>query len=265
MIRKITSVANSEIKEYSKLLKKSKSRRESKLFLIEGHRELNIAIKNNYSIKKIMFNPTLIDINEVKKYVGDEIECIEVNQNVYNKISYRSSTEGIIALAEEKNHKLEKLKFKSTTPIIMILDGIEKPGNIGALLRTSDAAKVDAVFIVNQKTDLYNPNIIRSSIGCLFSNQIILSNTKETIDFLNKTKIKILSTSLTASKQYQKINYKQACAIVLGSEDKGISKEWYSQSNELIYIPMEGHIDSLNVSNSGAIIIYEAKRQRNFK
>jgi TrmH family RNA methyltransferase len=188
-----------------------------------------------------------------------------VNQNVYNKISYRSSTEGIIALAEEKNHKLEKLKFKSTTPIIMILDGIEKPGNIGALLRTSDAAKVDAVFIVNQKTDLYNPNIIRSSIGCLFSNQIILSNTKETIDFLNKTKIKILSTSLTASKQYQKINYKQACAIVLGSEDKGISKEWYSQSNELIYIPMEGHIDSLNVSNSGAIIIYEAKRQRNFK
>ena len=110
MIRKITSVANSEIKEYSKLLKKSKSRRESKLFLIEGHRELNIAIKNNYSIKKIMFNPTLIDINEVKKYVGDEVECIEVNQNVYNKISYRSSTEGIIALAEEKNHKLEKLK-----------------------------------------------------------------------------------------------------------------------------------------------------------
>jgi len=265
MIRKIISAANSEIKEYSKLLKKSKFRRESKLFLIEGHRELNIAIKNNYSIKKIMFNPTLIDIDEVKKYVGDEIECIEVNQNVYNKISYRSSTEGIIALAEEKNHKLEKLKFKSTTPLIMILDGIEKPGNIGALLRTSDAAKIDAVFIVNQKTDLYNPNIIRSSIGCLFSNQIILSNTKETIDFLNKTKIKILSTSLIASKQYQKINYKQACAIVLGSEDKGISKEWYSQSNELIYIPMEGHIDSLNVSNSGAIIIYEAKRQRNFK
>ena len=265
MIRKITSVTNSEIKEYSKLLKKSKSRRETKLFLIEGRRELNIAIKNNYSIKKIMFNPALIDINEVKKRAGDEIECIEVNQNVYNKISYRSSTEGIIALAEEKNHKLEKLKFKSTTPIIMVLDGIEKPGNIGALLRTFDAAKVDAVFIVNRKTDLYNPNIIRSSIGCLFSNQIILSNTKETIDFLNKTKIKILSTSLTASKQYQKINYKQACAIVLGSEDKGISKEWYSQSNELIYIPMEGHIDSLNVSNSGAIIIYEAKRQRNFK
>ena len=265
MIRKITSVTNSEIKEYSKLLKKSKSRRETKLFLIEGRRELNIAIKNNYSIKKIMFNPALIDTNEVKKCAGDEIECIEVNQNVYNKISYRSSTEGIIALAEEKNHKLEKLKFKSTTPIIMVLDGIEKPGNIGALLRTFDAAKVDAVFIVNRKTDLYNPNIIRSSIGCLFSNQIILSNTKETIDFLNKTKIKILSTSLTASKQYQKINYKQACAIVLGSEDKGISKEWYSQSNELIYIPMEGHIDSLNVSNSGAIIIYEAKRQRNFK
>lgn len=264
MIRKIRSVTNSEIKEYTKLLKKSKARREAKLFLIEGARELNIAIKNNYSICKIMFNPNLIDENEVKKYVGDKIKCIEVSQNVYNKISYRSSTEGIIALAEEKSHKLEKLKFKSTTPLIMILDGIEKPGNIGALLRTSDAAKVDAVFIVNQKTDLYNPNIIRSSIGCLFSNQIILSNIKDTIDFLNKTKIQIISTSLTASKQYQKINYKKASAIVLGSEDKGISKEWHSKSNELIYIPMEGQANSLNVSNSGAIIIYEAKRQRNF-
>ena len=156
------------------------------------------------------------------------------------------------------------VRLRRPLPLILILDGIEKPGNIGALLRTSDAANLDAVFIINQKTDLYNPNIIRSSIGCLFSNQIILSNIKETIDFLNKTKIKIISTSLVASKQYQKIDYNNACAIVLGSEDKGVSKEWYSESNELIHIPMEGQADSLNVSNSGAIIIYEAKRQRNF-
>ena len=188
MIKKIRSVTNSEIKEYTKLLKKSKARREAKLFLIEGARELNIAIKNNYSICKIMFNTNLIDENEVKKYVGDKIKCIEVSQNVYNKISYRSSTEGIIALAKEKSHKLEKLKFKSTTPLIMILDGIEKPGNIGALLRTSDAAKVDAVFIVNQKTDLYNPNIIRSSVGCIFTNNLATGSTSEIIAFLKEKK-----------------------------------------------------------------------------
>ena len=264
MIKKISSTANPEIKEYIKILRKSNARKQSGYFLVEGFREIDIAIRNNYFIKKIIYNPTLINFDKIEKYVKGKTECIETTNNVYKKISYRSSTEGLIALVEKKNHNLDTLKIKNKSPLILILDGIEKPGNIGALLRTSDAANLDAVFIINQKTDLYNPNIIRSSIGCLFSNQIILSNIKETIDFLNKTKIKIISTSLAASKQYQKIDYNNACAIVLGSEDKGVSKEWYSESNELIHIPMEGQADSLNVSNSGAIIIYEAKRQRNF-
>ena len=264
MIKKISSATNSEIKNYSRLLKKSKARKESNVFLIEGIRELDIAIKSNYSIKKIMFNPNLISFDKVEKYLNSNTECIELNDKVYEKISYRSTTEGIIAIANKKNHELNKLKLQSKSPLILVLDGIEKPGNIGALLRTSDAANLDAIFIVNQKTDLYNPNIIRSSLGCLFSNNIVLSNIEDTITFLNKKNIKIFSTSLNSSKEYQKIKYKQACAIVLGSEDKGISDIWQSISDDLIYIPIQGHIDSLNVSNSGAIIIYEAKRQRNF-
>ena len=265
MIKKISSIANSEIKEYTKLLKKSRARKESKLFLIEGIRELNIAVRNNYSIKKIMFNPNLISIDKVKKYITTKIQCIELNDKVYKKISYRSGSEGIIAVVNKKTHELNELKLKLKSPLILVLDGIEKPGNIGALLRTSDAANLDAIFIVNQKTDLYNPNIIRSSVGCLFSNNIVLTNIEDTIAFFNKKNIKIFATSLNASKEYQKIKYNQACAIVLGAEDKGISEKWISKSTDLIYIPMQGHTDSLNVSNSGAIIIYEAKRQRNFK
>ena len=265
MIKKISSTANPQIKEYIKILRKSKARKESGDFLVEGIREIDIAIRNNYFIKKIIYNPTLINFDKIEKYFKGKTECIETTNNVYKKISYRSNTEGLIALVEKKNHNLDTLKIKNKSPLILILDGIEKPGNIGALLRTSDAANLDAVFIINQKTDLYNPNIIRSSIGCLFSNNIILTTTEKTIEYLKKNNIKIFCSFLKASTKYQEINYNEGCAIVLGSEDKGISKKWLDESNELMYIPMQGHIDSLNVSNSGAIIIYEAKRQSNFK
>ena len=265
MIKKISSSNNAEIKSYTRLLKKSKARKESNIFLIEGIRELNIAIKNNYSIKKIMFNPNLIDFDKVRRYLDNKTEVIEINDKVFKKVSYRSGSDGIIAIANKKNHDLNEFKLKSKSPLILVLDGIEKPGNIGALLRTSDAANLDAIFIVNQKTDLYNSNIIRSSLGCLFSNNIILTNSKDTISYFNKHSIKIFSTSLNASKEYQNIKYNQACAIVLGAEDNGISEIWKNESDELIHIPMQGSIDSLNVSNSGAIIVYEAKRQRKFK
>ncbi len=265
MIKKISSSNNAEIKSYTRLLKKSKARKESNIFLIEGIRELNIAIKNNYSIKKIMFNPNLIDFDKVRRYLDNKTEVIEINDKVFKKVSYRSGSDGIIAIANKKTHDLNEFKLKSKSPLILVLDGIEKPGNIGALLRTSDAANLDAIFIVNQKTDLYNSNIIRSSLGCLFSNNIILTNSKDTISYFNKHNIKIFSTSLNASKEYQKIKYNQACAIVLGAEDNGISEIWKNQSDKLIHIPMQGSIDSLNVSNSGAIIVYEAKRQRKFK
>ena len=265
MIKKISSTANPEIKEYIKILRKSNARKQSGYFLVEGVKEIDIAIRNNYFIKKIIYNPVLINFDKVKKYVKGKTECIETTNNVYKKISYRSGTEGLIALVEKKNHNIDTLKIKNRSPLILILDGIEKPGNIGALLRTSDAANIDAVFIINQKTDLYNANIIRSSIGCLFSNNIILTTAEKTIEYLKENNIKIFSSFLKASINYQEINYNEGCAIVLGSEDKGISKKWLDKSDELIYIPMQGHIDSLNVSNSGAIIIYEAKRQRNFK
>ena len=181
---------------------------------------------------------------------------------MYQKIAYRETTEGVLALVKSKSHLLSDLKFSNKKPLILVAEAPEKPGNIGALLRTADAAKLDAVIIANPKGDLYNPNIIRSSVGCVFTNTIAIGSSKEVIDFLKKEHIAIYCAALTASEKYTKTNFSNASAIVVGTEATGLSDEWLSNSTQNIIIPMEGEIDSMNVSVSAAIVIFEAKRQR---
>jgi TrmH family RNA methyltransferase len=143
-----------------------------------------------------------------------------------------------------------------------VAEAPEKPGNIGALLRTADAANLDAVFIANPKTDLYNPNIIRSSVGCVFSRKIFLADTPTIIAFLKENGIVLYCAALSASKPYTEVDFKGPSAIVVGTEHCGLSEEWLRDSAQNIIIPMEGAIDSMNVSVSAAILIFEAKRQR---
>ncbi|MDX5583663.1 MAG: RNA methyltransferase, partial [Aureibaculum sp.] len=183
----------------------------------------------------------------------------------YQKIALRDTTEGIIAIAKSEDLTLQNITFKNKNPLVLVAEAPEKPGNIGALLRTADAANVDAVLIANPKTDMYNPNIIRSSVGCLFTNQIALGSSLEIIDFLKEHNIDIYCASLKASKTYENVNFTNACAIVVGTEATGLSDQWLEKSTENIIIPMQGQIDSLNVSVSAAILIFEAKRQRNFR
>ncbi len=159
---------------------------------------------------------------------------------------------------------MQSIKFETENPLILIAEAPEKPGNIGAILRTADAAKVDAVFIANPKTDLYNPNIIRSSVGCVFTNQIATGSTSEIIDFLKKNNISIYAAALQASKPYHQIDFTQSAAIVVGTEATGLSQEWRENSTQNIIIPMSGEIDSMNVSVAAGILIFEAKRQRGF-
>ncbi len=147
---------------------------------------------------------------------------------------------------------------------MIILDGIEKPGNIGAILRSCDASNVDLIIINSQKCDLYNPNVIRSSLGTIFSQKIISLDNKSTLDFLKKNDIKVYATYLNAKKSIQSVNYNSSSAIIVGSENLGISKFWINNSDELIKIPMLGSIDSLNVSVSAAIVLYEINRQNRF-
>ena len=160
---------------------------------------------------------------------------------------------------------INNLSFKTTNPLILVAEAPEKPGNIGALLRTADAANVDAVIIANPKTDLYNPNIIRSSVGCVFTNQIATGTTQEVIEFLNNHNINIYCAALNASADYHTQDFTKPTAIVVGTEATGLSSEWLKNSTQNIIIPMQGEIDSMNVSVAAGILIFEAKRQRGFQ
>lgn len=263
--KEISSVQNPLVKKVLVLKEKSRERKKTGEFVLEGLREFQLAVKGNYEIKTIFFNEAIIPINQLEKIIDSKksnIELIKVSKDVYQKMAYRETTEGIIALVKSKSHTLSSLKFKNKNPLILVADATEKPGNLGALLRTADAANLDAVIIANPKGDIYNPNIIRSSIGCVFTNNIGIGTTEEVLAFLKERKIAIYCAALTASENYTKIDYNNPSAIVVGTEATGLPQKWLENSTQNIIIPMEGEIDSMNVSVSAAILIFEAKRQR---
>lgn len=265
MIKKITSVHNPLIKELLQIQEKSRVRKQKKQFLIEGFREIKLALQGAYQLDKILINTDIISIFQVEKLIlnNRNIELIEINSLVYRKIALRSSTEGVVAVANSKDLHINNLQNKIKTPLFLVAEAPEKPGNIGALLRTADAAGVDAVIIANPKTDMYNPNIIRSSVGCVFTTPIFTGTTSEIIAFLQKHEVAIYATSLEASVPYHTINYQNASAIVVGTEATGLTNEWLINSTKNIIIPMYGKTDSMNMSVSAAIVTFEAVRQRN--
>jgi len=268
MHKQITSTQNSFIKDLLQLKEKSRNRKKTGTFLIEGLREISLAISGGYKIKSILIEPSIIseiEFENLMNKVNAEIDVIEISNDVYKKLALRESTEGIIAVANSKNLTLDGVQFSNEKPLILVAEAPEKPGNIGALLRTADAAGVDAVFIANPKTDLYNPNIVRSSVGCVFTNQIATGTTTEIITFLKKNNIDIYSAILQDAVHYHEQDYSKASAIVVGTEADGLSDTWRKASKQNIKIPMQGAIDSMNVSVAAGILIFEAKRQRNFK
>lgn len=265
MTKEITSIQNSYIKQLVQLKDKSRERRKTNQFLIEGAREISLAIKGNYEIETILFYPELFSEEKRNDLSTEQISTIEISKEVYQKLAYRDTTEGILAVAKSKDHSITDLKFNTKKPLVLVAEAPEKPGNIGAILRTADAANVDAVIIANPKTDLYNPNIIRSSVGCVFTNQIATGSTSEIIDFLKENNISIYCAALQASVNYHTQDFNKSTAIVVGTEATGLSNEWLENSTQNIIIPMQGEIDSMNVSVAAGILIFEAKRQRNFK
>lgn len=263
-MKKIESLQNSYIKNLLKLQEKSRERRKQKLFIVEGQREINLILKGNYQIDSILFVSGFFSSEEINLHYPTSINKIEITKEVYQKLAYRDSTEGIIAVVKTKDFSLKNIQFTTPNPLVLVLEGIEKPGNIGAILRTADASKVDAVFIADAKTDMYNPNIIRSSVGCLFTNTIAVATSAEIIAFLQKSNIAIYSATLQNSNEYYKEDYTKATAIVVGTEATGLTQIWRENATQNINIPMQGEIDSMNVSVACAIITFEAKRQRGF-
>lgn len=258
----ITSTANSKIKEVVRLSSDSKERRETNLTVVEGLREVREAYKSNCKINTIFFEPSIIDESEVEIFKASRV--YSVSKDVYAKIAYRDTTEGIVAVVETKNLSLEEIELKSD-PLIILLEQIEKPGNIGAVLRTADALSVDLVIVCDSKTDLYNPNIIRSSLGAIFSNKVSSASSQDALKWIKAHNYSLFAAELNGSIPYHIASYSSGVVLAFGNESRGLTSQIISESAQRIKIPMLGSLDSLNISVSAAIITSEAARQRGFK
>jgi RNA methyltransferase, TrmH family len=258
----ITSTQNPKIKNVI-ALEKPRERKKQCLFVIEGKKEIRMALDAGYKIGNLFFCDELITPDELKPLSPDDKLLIPVSKDVFDKIAVRENSGGVLAVAEQKLHPLTNLK-PGKNPLLLVLESVEKPGNLGAILRTADAAGVDGVIICDPQTDFYNPNVIRSSIGCVFTTPIASATSEETIAWLKKNDINILCTYLKASRPYDQVNFKDGSAIVMGTESTGLSDLWVNSSTANIIIPMQGKIDSMNVSTAAAVVVFEARRQRGF-
>lgn len=252
----ITSKTNPKIKNVVKL-QKSSERREQNRIIIEGRREIERALACGFVID------TLFVCNELGAQSSDIKANIieEVSLEVFEKIAYREGSDGLLAVAIPRYSDLKDFKPKKN-PLIIVLETVEKPGNLGAVMRTADAAGVDAVIIADPRTDLFNPNAIRASIGTIFSVPLFACSSEECIKWLKENDITIYCTYLKASIDYLDADFRKGSAIVMGTEATGISDIWVEAADQNLIIPMNGIADSLNVSVTTAIVVFEAIRQR---
>ena len=264
----ITSPQNPKIKTLLELQEKSKARRREGLFVVEGLRELLHCIEAGYELHTAFVCMDILSENSYNEFLkassasSVQCTCYSIPKAVYEKVAYRGGTEGIIAELKCKSHKLEDLDIKEN-PVIVVLESVEKPGNLGAILRSADAAGVDAVIVCDPLTDMYNPNLIRSSIGGIFTVQTAAASSDDTIIWLKERGIKIYTAQLQDSEWYYDTNMTGGTAIIMGTEATGLTDIWRKAADAHIKIPMLGKLDSLNVSVSAAILMYEAVRQRN--
>ena len=242
------------------LQQKSSERRKSGLFVVEGRREILHCLNNGYVCQSLFVN---MELDGAEKFVS-QVDCeilYSVTPEVYSRMAYRGGTEGAIAVIKSRSISLDDLQLPEK-PLIIVLESVEKPGNLGAVLRTADAAHADAVIVCDPLTDLYNPNLIRSSIGAIFTVPCVACSSEECICFLKGRGIQILTAQLQDSNLYYDVDMTLPTAIVMGTESTGLTDIWRKSADAHIRIPMLGELDSLNVSVSTAILAFEAVRQR---
>lgn len=257
---RIESLQNPRVKRVLLLQQKARERQKQKLFVVEGSREVARALKSGFELEELWS----ISDNVISSFKISEKQFISCSSAVFSKITYREHAAEVVAVFKTKTLALSNLILPKN-PLLVILEGIEKPGNIGAVLRTCNGLKVDAVIVCDSKVDLFNPNIIRNSLGGFFDTQIAATSSVEAIEYLNEKNISIAATYLKASKNYLDVDYTKSKAIVFGSEANGISDIWVKNTSERIIIEMNGIVDSLNISVATAIVASEAIRQRRNK
>jgi TrmH family RNA methyltransferase len=258
----ITSRANPRIKQLLQL-QKPRERRAQGLIVIEGMREIKRASTSGWSFTELYVCDDLVKFAD--RHFLDELarKCPteHISHQVFEHIAYRGNSDGVIALAKEPKLDLNSLELDDN-PLIIVMESVEKPGNLGAIMRTADAAGINAVIVCDPATDLFNPNTIRSSVGCIFSLPVRACSSEDAFRWLSEQKISIAATTLEASDDYLDVDFTGSTAIVLGTEADGLSKFWTEKAQKRIKIEMKGIADSLNVAAAAAIITFEAVRQR---
>lgn len=265
----ITSVQNPRVKTVVALQQKSAERRRTGLFVVEGRREVEHCVEMGLEVMEVFVCEEMggwscddVAANKTEVTSGTQgLRVTEVTRGVYEKMAYRGGTEGVMAVVKSKERRLEELDL-SENPLIVVVERVEKPGNLGAILRSADAAGADAVVVCDPLTDLWNPNLIRSSIGAVFTVPCVACGSEECIQFLKAHGIQILTAQLQDSELYYDTDMRRGTAIVMGTEATGLTEVWRQAADAHIRIPMLGRLDSLNVSVSAAILLYEAVRQR---
>jgi len=259
----INSLQNQRIKDIVKLSVDARERRRQNLSVIEGAREFSLAVAGDYVIRELFVCDEFVSEETLSLISKRKIPFEKVSVEGFQKMAYREKSDGVIAVLEARHLSLDTVRL-SDNPFVIVLEAVEKPGNLGAILRTADAAGVDVVLVCDPQTDIHNPNTIRSSLGCVFTQQMIACTSQEALQWLKQTGISVFAAELNASEWYHETNFTQPSAIVMGTEANGLSDFWLKNADSRIKIPMRGYIDSLNVSVSTAIITFEAMRQRGF-
>lgn len=259
----ITSLQNPKIKQVIRL-RNRRERDETGKFLIEGYREILRAVENHLPIEQLFFCPEFfLGVNENTLIdMVKQAEIFSCTKQVFEKISYRDRPDGLLAISPQNHLSLAQLQITDKPPLLIIAEAIEKPGNLGTILRCSDAVGADALIVCDACTDIYNPNVVRASVGTLFTVPVIEASSEETIAWLHKHQIHILAATPHTDLEYTSVDLRKPIAIVLGTEQYGLSDQWMSQANMKVRIPMLGTADSLNVAMAATILLFEALRQR---
>ncbi|GAA4353977.1 RNA methyltransferase [Hymenobacter saemangeumensis] len=266
---RLSSPQNPRIKQLLRLQQKAAERRELGLTLVEGRRELGIALEAGVPVATLFTCPELLpaqDLAAVQALFdavpGAGPEWYELSRPVFEKVAYREGSDGILAVLRTPHRRLTDLHLPAN-PLVIVLEAVEKPGNLGAILRTADAAPVDAVLIGDPRTDLYNPNVIRASIGCVFTVPTVAAPMAAILEFLREKGIRTHAAALAPQAlPYTRYDFARPTALVMGTEADGLSPATREACDETIIIPMRGRIDSLNVSVATAVLTFEAIRQR---
>lgn len=262
MVIKINSLQNSRIKDAVRL-RERRERNETDLFLIEGYRELRRAVDAGLPLEAFFYSPELF-LGENEDLLLQESSVREFfccTPEVFKKISYRDRPDGLLAIARQNHRSLASLQL-SKNPFLLVAECIEKPGNLGSILRSSDAVGVDAVLVCDPMTDIHNPNVVRSSVGTLFTQPVLEADGEETIAFLRREKIAMVAATPHADLEYTQADLTGPIAIAVGAEQIGLSDRWMQNADIKVRIPMRGAADSLNVAAATTLLLYEVLRQR---